>query len=561
MRTFYLWSFLALSTLSVLAQENQPIPLPAGVGESHSLQAQQLWPAGNLGLTLTGAGETIYQWEAAETNGSFPDTSNIQLVGRTTTGNTYTGNSGHATQMAQIMIGQTGDSTQGIAYNASIKAYSLANFWLNMRAASVAGMRISSHAYGFDAGANASGIFWNGLQEIDSTEDYNFGRYGVWDARFDSLLFAAPYYLAIQSAGNGRGVQTNAQHQLYQSIAGSTSNYEVVSSNHPRQANGGVLGFDCLAQGATYKNGLLIGAAQILPQGWQDSSSVNVQAGSAFGPTDDGRIKPDLVAGGAKTSQATAAIAGLLALLREQYISKYGKQPLANTLKTLLIHTADAAGNTNGPDYKHGWGLVNASSAAKHLLNINFLHPHYEDTLISGDTNTYYFYVDSIGLKVTLGYTDPAGTPVPFALNPSILNNTTAMLTNDIDIRLTNISTGTVHFPYVLSGSNPSAAATKADNMVDNVEQIEAQNIAIGWYKLLVINKGTLVNGAQPYSLMISGARKALFTDQNIWKPFSPSGSTGTYDAYIAPNSIITLPAGFSIQRMHIGSGAQVVVQ
>lgn len=42
-------------------------------------------------------------------------------------------------------------------------------------------------------------------------------------------------------------------------------------------------------------------------------------------------------------------------------------------------------------------------------------------------------------------------------------------------------------------------------------QQIEKLNIGKGWYKLTVTNKGTLVNGSQAYTLMIRGARKALF--------------------------------------------------
>ena len=102
---------------------------------------------------------------------------------------------------------------------------------------------------------------------------------------------------------------------------------------------------------------------------------------SSWGPTDDGRIKPDLVANGyslyssyssgtasyaysSGTSMAAPNATGTAQLLLSLYTSmKPGEYMRASTLKGLLIHTADDLG-TAGPDYKFGWGLVNAKAAA-----------------------------------------------------------------------------------------------------------------------------------------------------------------------------------------------------
>ena len=104
---------------------------------------------------------------------------------------------------------------------------------------------------------------------------------------------------------------------------------------------------------------------------------------SSWGPTDDGRIKPDLVANGwllvstygqdpyyapaLGTSMATANVTGSLLLLQEYYQDIYGTGNFmrAATLKALAIHTADEAGTADGPDYRHGWGLLNTRSAAQ----------------------------------------------------------------------------------------------------------------------------------------------------------------------------------------------------
>jgi subtilisin family serine protease len=105
---------------------------------------------------------------------------------------------------------------------------------------------------------------------------------------------------------------------------------------------------------------------------------------SSWGPTDDGRIKPDLVANGqavfsseegfdsdygvqSGTSMAAPNVTGTAALLLEHYRDLHDDEdPTSATLKGVLIHTASDAGNV-GPDYRHGWGLVNAAEAAEFL--------------------------------------------------------------------------------------------------------------------------------------------------------------------------------------------------
>ncbi|WP_421020008.1 S8 family serine peptidase, partial [Klebsiella pneumoniae] len=46
------------------------------------------------------------------------------------------------------------------------------------------------------------------------------------------------------------------------------------------------------------KNNLTIGAVNGIPGGWNKPGDVVMSSFSSWGPTDDGRIKPDLVADG-----------------------------------------------------------------------------------------------------------------------------------------------------------------------------------------------------------------------------------------------------------------------
>jgi MAM domain protein len=82
---------------------------------------------------------------------------------------------------------------------------------------------------------------------------------------------------------------------------------------------------------------------------------------------------------------------------------------------------------------------------------------------------------------------------------------------NDLDLRITNVQTNEVHYPWKLDVNAPRNPAIKGDNTVDNVEQVLIDQPVAGIYKIEVSNKGTLVNndGAnaqkQVYSMIVTG--------------------------------------------------------
>ena len=96
--------------------------------------------------------------------------------------------------------------------------------------------------------------------------------------------------------------------------------------------------------------------------------STSMQTYSGWGPTDDGRMKPDVVANGFRlyssdnsadngyddgsgTSAASAHAAGSAILLQEYFSEQLpGSAMRASTLNALLIVTADALGFTRGPN-------------------------------------------------------------------------------------------------------------------------------------------------------------------------------------------------------------------
>ena len=110
-------------------------------------------------------------------------------------------------------------------------------------------------------------------------------------------------------------------------------------------------------------------------------AAARVSPFSSWGPTDDGRIKPDLAANGedvfsslsgstdaygsfSGTSMSGPNACGSASLLIELHGRlRPGQAMRASTLKGLLIQTADDIG-VPGPDYQNGWGLLNVKKAA-----------------------------------------------------------------------------------------------------------------------------------------------------------------------------------------------------
>jgi len=529
------------------------------VQHARTISATSVWQGYGLGLNLSGSGVTIGQWEAPFNGSAHPDTTEIALSGRLTIKDTPYAVSGHASNVAYIMAGSGNDSLKvGLAHMANVHSYDFNNVLSELATAASSGLLISNHSYAYSGGW--SGDFWNGLEEIDSTEDYNFGLYNNIPARMDSIAYLAPYHLPVISVGNDKGETFSGTHNLYQSVNGSTTQYNIISSQAIREDDGGADGYDCLNPLATAKNALVVGSVNHLNDGWGDTADVAIYPSSSRGPTDDGRIKPDLVAGGSPTSYATPSVTGGVALLQQHYNNLFGKYMLASTVKALLIHTANEAGQNPGPDYNHGWGLPNISKAAKYLNNVDNGVLVFEDTLSVSDTVKYYVYADSAEIKLTLCWTDPAGTPITFVLAPSMLNNRASMLVNDLDVRLESRKSGAMSYPWKLDCNQPSAAATTGDNKADNVEQIDMDGVSPGWFTVSISHKGSLLNNKQVYSLIISGVHEGLVWDGVSWVPCAPNSTTADKDVLILRNTQVTLPQNFKANRLQLENNAHLTV-
>jgi len=287
------------------------------------------------------------------------------------------------------------------------------------------------------------------------------------------------------------------------------------TTSAPNSDGNGGTGYDCLPPDQTAKNNLVVGAIDDITADPYNLSNVSMTPFSSWGPTDDGRIKPDVVANGmgvlssiadaddayllaAGTSSAAANMTGTAALLIQHYENLLGYRPTSATIKGLLIHTAFDAGNP-GPDFSYGWGVVDAAAAATFLVDAQFPTPSTticEDTYNDGE-RTYYLENTGTGpLKATIVWTDLEGNP-----QSSAIDDTTSVLEHDLDLWITGPDS-TTYYPWTLDAMLPADPAMRTDpNHVDNVEQVLIDVTQNGTY---TIHVGATGGGfTQDFSLLV----------------------------------------------------------
>jgi hypothetical protein len=231
------------------------------------------------------------------------------------------------------------------------------------------------------------------------------------------------------------------------------------------------------------KNSITVGATDSLDQ---------VVSLSSGGPAYDGRIKPEVVAyGHGGSSGAAAIVSGVSILLQETFLNSFGELPPSSLVKASLINTAEDIGQ-KGPDYKSGFGSVNAYEAVKTITENNFsigLITHNETVSIP-----FTIPENIASSQFTISWNDPAANILA-----------TKALVNDIDIELENIDNGNRWLPWVLSiyphiDSLKSAAQHGVDRL-NNYEKITVDFPSSGNY-LLHIKGSSITSSSQDYSLV-----------------------------------------------------------
>jgi len=443
---------------------------------SQTSRAHTLYDNGLLNLGLTGSNMEVGVWDSG-----IALSSHQEFDTRAYKNDNSTEVSLHATLVTGNLISAGVEpNAKGVAYNAKALSHDWSRDKIEVAQAAANGLLLSNHSYGILS---------------DRVPDWYFGAYIKATQDWDRIMYNAPYYLMVTAAGNARQSNDNASPNF-----GKTSD-----------------GFDLLLGFTTSKNGLTIAGANTEIDNKGNLKNVSVAGYSSFGPVDDGRVKPDLAGDGgnilstssstnssyqvsAGTSMAAPGVTGSLLLLQQYHEELFGKYMKAATLKGLALHTADDV-DAKGPDYKMGWGVMNAKSAAEVLQNKDYTSLVNEESLINGET--YSITVTALEnhpLIASISWTDPESENI----NRGDLNSTTAALVNDLDIRITK--DGKNYFPWKLNPARANDPATLGDNKVDPFERIEIEN-AKGTYTITVSHKGRLKNEIQDFSLIVSGAQ------------------------------------------------------
>ena len=578
-----------------------------------SISADELWPSGltpwpsaSTGLGLTGTNITLGMWEAE----GYVYESHIEFQGRVVQMDRASpSNHFHATGVAGTMAaagitnfgGDIGYAMRGVAFEANVDAFDI-DFFNSELSDAVAGgtnepgLRLSNHSWGlknawrqksfpyYDANTNlvlvTDGWVWDGPLSTNYFEDPKFGMYlmdrpdGYGCAQLDGFFATnATQHLMVYAAGNDRfkGPQTNPG--VYYAFP---DEYTLIVYDSPGEherdwisGDDDTYGFDTMAAPGTAKNVLTVGAVcdvyhelgSPLLLGYTTNSPVWMPNFSAAGPTDDGRIKPDVMAVGqfhpqlrpfgivtpttnhntayqqrAGTSFAAPGVTAGLGLVLQRRSQLFPNMNNDNedyrgsTLKSLAIHTADDIGSP-GPDYRLGWGLFNAVSAVRQieLDAADGRGTHIKEIeLAVGQTNSWLVYLDGSPFKITAAWSDLPGNPS----TNLVVDNPTPMLVNNLDIRVETEDGTQVFMPWVLNPdlTNKSAVARSAPATTgyddrNNVEQVVIPAPTPGLYRIVVIHSGGLPGGPTPadqwVSVLTSG--DTPLPPKMTWVEHSPS--------------------------------------
>jgi len=536
-------------TIASLVDIQDGVPLynvGFNVEAAQTIGTYNVWPGGSSGLNLTGTNRTISMWDQGRprlTHAEFASSRVTQMDGNVTNDNHSTAVAGTlaAGGFYDVYVGtppnltNIGKVAKGMSFGAKVQAWDY-----QLDTAEMLGsigtnhMRLSNHSYGRSTGWTLDANnqwWWMGTSEISTNQDPKFGLYSATTSNLDWIVQGAPTYLSVWAAGNSVSNAPPVQptnHFEYNLIG------KKVTNNLVHLPDGYLGGYDTLSEQACAKNVVTVGAVYPNTNGYTGTNSVEWAWFSSCGPTDDGRIKPDVVAAGydidttwgtgngayvigiAGTSFSAPSVTGSLNLLAEYYqrLHTNASELLASTLKGLVIHTADQCGPAPGPNYRTGWGLMNTATAAGLMGQdaTNGLRNNIKEVLLPNGQSVQFPVVSPGGtdhpLKVTICWTDPPAT----ANAETNLNNPARKLINDLDLRV--IGPGnTTNYPFVLypdltnqSASVRSLPATNADNVLDNVEQVSIANPTNGTYLVRVTHKGTLQNSnAQWVSILVSG--------------------------------------------------------
>ncbi|MGH2571525.1 MAG: S8 family serine peptidase, partial [bacterium] len=287
-------------------------------------------------LGIDGLGVRLGMWDSGIADTTHPD-----LAGRVTAGESGLFTVNHSSHVAGIAIGDGTNSQneggtplrwRGVATSAEIVAYGIED--------AIAEIDSAIQTWDIDLSTNS----W--VMPVDAGNCDDYGDYAFDAPEFDEIVTGiyGKRIPVVFAAGNER---------------------DDMDCGIP-QSNG----FANLPPPATAKNVISVAAHQ--------SDGGGMTPFSSWGPTDDGRMKPDLAAPGCQasddfgitstgiggaylslcgTSMAAPVVSGSIASLLQEWRARFPAEPNPSTLKVLLGGFASDRGSA-GPDYKFGLGAV-----------------------------------------------------------------------------------------------------------------------------------------------------------------------------------------------------------
>jgi len=341
------------------------------------------------------------------------------------------------------------------------------------------------------------------------------GTYLIQDASTDAFAWAYKDFLNIMAAGN--------------------------ESSTRRIRNPGIA-----------KNVLTVGATR-------NGTAANAIASfSSRGPTQDGRLKPTVMAPGESlysatrtgtntyssmsgTSMATPAVSGAVGLLRCYLQEGYYPtgEPVeenrldyisAALLRSMAIASADPnIGSYTPPDNNIGWGRIDVDSVLYFAGDTRRLMLK-DDTsgIATGEYKMEYFQVNAaIPLRVALVWTDTAAAP---NANPTLVNN--------LDLEIISPS-GVSYHGNQFSGGQSIPNPTAWDSL--NVEECCRVNAPdSGLWTIKVWARNVATGSRQPFAWTITGAvsPSSLLHDVGVGAILSPTGSIDS-GTVVTPQALI----------------------
>lgn len=331
----------------------------------------------------------------------------------------------------------------------------------------------------YDQGARIHSNSWGDNENDPTQNDYSSGSQDV-----DEFMWAHPDFLVFFAAGNsGPGTAS----------VGSPS---------------------------TAKSAVSVGATQ------RAASAGNMASFSSCGPTDDGRIKPEITVPGSSivsadndinvgsnncstrsmsgTSMATPGAAGLTALIRQYYTDGFypgGSANVANAftpsaalMRATLVHAGEnMSGATVMPSNCQGWGRVTLDGALYFPGDARRLWVRDASPGMAASGTEQQYTLDAVAgqpLKFTLAWTDFPSTPAALP-----------HLVNDLDLIVEH--NGQTYLGNVWSGGQ-SVAGGSADRL--NTLELVRLTTAVDGPVVITVRAHNIPSGPQPFALVASGA-------------------------------------------------------